>query len=78
MVKGEFKDRLRLAIDARGKSASVLADETGLDRRTIYLYLNPYKYKRGTCLGANNLEALADALDVTMDWLWGRSDDGGV
>lgn len=78
MVKGEFKDRLKLAMDARGKSASTLADQTGLDRRTIYLYLNPYKYKRGTCLGANNLEALADALDVTMDWLWGRSDDGGV
>ena len=78
MVKGEFKDRLKIAMDARGKSASVLANETGLDRSTIYLYLNPYKYKRGTCLGANNLEALADALDVTMDWLWGRSDDGGV
>ena len=71
-VNDTFKDRLRKAMKNKEMSVSELSEKTGLNRTTIYLYLKPYRYKRGSCLGANNLEALADVLGVTMDWLWGR------
>ena len=74
IVNNEFKVRLKEAMNNKGISVGELSEKTGLNKTTIYLYLKPYKYKRGPCLGANNLEALADVLDVSMDWLWGRTD----
>ena len=74
IVNNEFKVRLKEAMNNKGISVGELSEKTGLNKTTIYLYLKPYKYKRGSCLGANNLEALADVLDVSMDWLWGRTD----
>ena len=76
-VNDTFKDRLRKAMNNKGISVNELSEKTGLNTTTIYLYLKPYKYKRGSCLGANNLEALADVLGVSMDWLWGRDTEEG-
>ena len=67
-----FQTRLRTAMQMRNMSVNTLSKKSGISSRTIYIYLNPEKYHRESCPGSNNLEALAVALDVSMDWLWGR------
>jgi len=67
-----FQSRLRAAMQMRNMSVNTLSKKSGISSRTIYIYLNPEKYHRESCPGSNNLEALAVALDVSMDWLWGR------
>lgn len=67
-----FQTRLRTAMQMRNMSVSTLSSKSGISQNTIYIYLNPEKYHRESCPGSNNLEALAVALDVSMDWLWGR------
>ena len=67
-----FQSRLRTAMQMRNMSVSTLSSKSGISQNTIYIYLNPEKYHRESCPGSNNLEALAVALDVSMDWLWGR------
>ena len=67
-----FQSRLRAAMQMRNMSVGTLSQKSGISSRTIYIYLNPEKYHRESCPGSNNLEALAVALDVSMDWLWGR------
>lgn len=67
-----FQSRLRTAMKMRNMSVNTLSKKSGISSRTIYIYLNPEKYHRESCPGANNLEAMAEALDVSMDWLWGR------
>ena len=67
-----FQSRLRTAMKMRNMSVSTLSSKSGISQNTIYIYLNPEKYHRESCPGSNNLEALAVALDVSMDWLWGR------
>lgn len=67
-----FQSRLRTAMKMRNMSVNTLSKKSGISSRTIYIYLNPEKYHRESCPGSNNLEAMAEALDVSMDWLWGR------
>ena len=67
-----FQSRLRAAMQMRNMSVNMLSKKSGISQNTIYIYLNPEKYHRESCPGSNNLEALAVALDVSMDWLWGR------
>lgn len=67
-----FQTRLRTAMQMRNMSVSTLSSKSGISQNTIYIYLNPEKYHRESCPGSNNLEAMAEALDVSMDWLWGR------
>lgn len=67
-----FQSRLRTAMQMRNMSVNTLSKKSGISSRTIYIYLNPEKYHRESCPGSNNLEAMAEALDVSMDWLWGR------
>ena len=67
-----FQTRLRDAMQMRNMSVSTLSSKSGISQNTIYIYLNPEKYHRESCPGSNNLEALAVALDVSMDWLCGR------
>ena len=67
-----FQSRLRAAMQMRNMSVNMLSSKSGISQNTIYIYLNPEKYHRESCPGSNNLEALAVALDVSMDWLWGR------
>ncbi len=70
-----FQSRLRTAMKMRNMSVNTLSKKSGISSRTIYIYLNPEKYHRESCPGSNNLEAMAEALDVSMDWLWGRPVD---
>ena len=67
-----FQTRLRTAMQMRNMSVGTLSQKSGISQNTIYIYLNPEKYHRESCPGSNNLEAMAEALDVSMDWLWGR------
>ena len=67
-----FQTRLRTAMQMRNMSVNTLSKKSGISQNTIYIYLNPEKYHRESCPGSNNLEAMAEALDVSMDWLWGR------
>lgn len=67
-----FQSRLRTAMQMRNMSVNTLSKKSGISQNTIYIYLNPEKYHRESCPGSNNLEAMAEALDVSMDWLWGR------
>lgn len=70
--RDSFQSRLRTAMKMRNMSVNTLSKKSGISSHTIYIYLNPEKYHRESCPGSNNLEALAVALDVSMDWLWGR------
>ncbi len=67
-----FQTRLSTAMQMRNMSVNTLSKKSGISQNTIYIYLNPEKYHRESCPGSNNLEAMAEALDVSMDWLWGR------
>ncbi len=60
-------DRLRLARVGRGLSQEGLSKKSGVHVNTIFYY----ELGRSTP-GAKNLIALADALEVTLDWLCGR------
>jgi transcriptional regulator with XRE-family HTH domain len=62
-------DRLRRLRLARGWSQERLAEEAAIDRQTV-----SYAERRATDLFASTLEALAVALDTTMDYLWAGRD----
>ena len=69
-----FSDRLKLAMQNKNLTVSELARRSGMHTHTIYLYLEPEKYGRNINPRIKSLETLADALDVSIDWLWGRID----
>lgn len=60
-------DRLRMARVGRGLSQEELAKKSGLHPNTILYYEGDRNIP-----GAKNLVALADALEVSLDWLCGR------
>ena len=62
-----FGRRLVEAMAMRGMSVKQLYEKSGVARYTIYSYHN-----RDALPNASTLECLADALDVSMDWLYGR------
>lgn len=60
-------DRLRAARIGRGLSQGELARKSGVHKNGIQ------GYELGKVIpGAQNLIALADALEVSLDWLCGR------
>ena len=64
-----FKERLKKARDLRGLSQAQLAAKTGLPPASVsHFESGPRKPS------FDNLKALASALDVTTDYLLGRSD----
>jgi transcriptional regulator with XRE-family HTH domain len=64
-----FPERLQAARQMRGYSQSELADKAGLQPSAIS------HFETGRRLPSfDNLKALSDALDVTTDYLSGRSD----
>lgn len=64
-----FKERLRKARDLRGFSQAQLATKAGLPPASVsHFESGPRKPS------FDNLKALASALDVTTDYLLGRSD----
>jgi len=64
-----FRDRVRAARDLRGLSQAQLAEKTGLQVSAISHFETG-----GRSPSFDNLRKLADALDVTTDYLIGRSD----
>jgi len=66
-----FKERLLLARRRRDLSQEQLADKAGLFKTDVS------KYERGQSMPTvARLMRLADVLDVTLDWLCGRKEDG--
>ena len=69
-----FSERLKIAMQNKNMTVSELARRSGMHTHTIYLYLEPEKYGRNINPRIMSLETLVEALDVTIDWLWGRTD----
>lgn len=68
-----FAERLRHARETlRGLTQSQLAEKTGLPATSISHFENPEGTRKPSF---DNLRRLANALDVTTDYLLGRSDD---
>ena len=71
----KFAERLKRAMRDKGMSVKQLSDKSGVASHTIYAYMNPDSYKwnarNPTMI---NFESLCDVLEVSMDWLWGRTD----
>ena len=66
----EFKDRLQQAMDERGLKAADLSRMTGIGEGAIS------QYRRGAYkAGQRSLEKIANALNVSIPWLMGMSDD---
>lgn len=65
-----FPARLRLAREKRGLSQGKLADKSGLQPSAISHFETGARKP-----SFDNLKHLADALNVTTDYLLGRSDD---
>jgi transcriptional regulator with XRE-family HTH domain len=65
-----FSDRLRTAREMRGLSQSQLAEKTGLQPSAV----SHFEQSR-RAPSFDNLRRLANALNVTTDYLLGRTDD---
>ena len=65
----KYGQRLVEAMGKTGYSVYDLAEKSGIAKTTIYATI-----ERGTLPSAYTLATLAEALGVTMDWLWGRTD----
>lgn len=71
----DFTTRLRELMDEKNLNGVKLGELSGINRMTIYAYLNPQKYPdRAMYPNMETFEKLCDTLDVSMDYLWGRSD----
>lgn len=68
-----FSRRLEYLMIRNGLTAVELAKRTGLKEGTI----RSYCYGCREPQGMTRLIALADVFGVTMDWLCGRSENGG-
>ncbi len=65
----EISKRLKKALDLRDMKAADLAKKTGIGKSSISTYLSGnYKPKM------DNLQKMADAMNVNAEWLAGRSD----
>jgi transcriptional regulator with XRE-family HTH domain len=73
-----FSRRLREARRARGWNRVELAERSGVFSQQINRYEAP-RYLRGVGQGPliGTIYRLADALDVSIDWLVGRTEAGG-
>lgn len=68
-----FADRLKEEREKKGLSQVELADRLGISKQTIY------KYERGIALpSVDTLLDIANILDCSMDYLFGRTDNRGV
>lgn len=61
-----FAERLKHARKAKGVTQEELAVMTGCSYPLLSSYERGIRCNPTAC----NLEAIAEALDVTMDWLW--------
>lgn len=66
-LAGVIGERLRQALEARGETLSGFADRAGLQKGTLSRLRHG-----GFVPGGELLVRLADALEVSVDWLVGR------
>ena len=72
-TKGTFAERLRFAREAlRGLTQEKLAERSGLPPTSISHFENPQGTRKPSF---DNLRRLAKALEVSTDYLLGRTDD---
>ena len=64
-----YRQRLVESMAKNDMDVKKLAEESGVSKTNIYAVL-----ERDVIPKAQTLAALADALGVSMDWLWGRVD----
>lgn len=57
--------------DGKPFAVETLAAKAGVHRANVYKWLKGEAAPEGA-----NLAAAADVLGTTMDWLWGRTDEG--
>lgn len=67
-----FCERLRDAMSERAMTGTALSLSAGITENDISRYRNGRNEP-----GSKALAALASALGVSMDWLWGVSAEGG-
>lgn len=65
-----FPERLLVALHRRGMKQRDLADKIGVHQKVISKYVNSK-----TTPPSDTLQKIADALDVSVDWLLGRVDN---
>lgn len=65
----EFADRLRFALDRAGLTQKALAEQVGVSQAAIGFLLSG----RNKSTSPKTLDGIASALDVSVDWLKGRS-----
>ncbi|MBO1688153.1 helix-turn-helix transcriptional regulator [Akkermansia massiliensis] len=68
MKKLLFQDNLRELMKQKGFSQVMLAESTGISQSAISLYLRGKATPK-----AGELQRMADALSVSMDYLWRRT-----
>lgn len=67
IVQANFSSRLAIAMKSKQLTQKVLSELSGIRQVSVSEYLNAK-----TIPNAESLCALASALEVSMDWLWGR------
>ena len=74
-MTNKFAERIKLLMDERDMTPIQLARASRLDKKTIYSYLNNYGAEDVNNPRAKHLAKLADVFGVSMDYLYGRSDE---
>lgn len=71
-----FYERLGDLLAEKEMTVKELAAATDMNAHSLYMYLNldTYGGRRVSHPRVDTLVRLADALDVSLDYLWGRSD----
>ena len=73
-----FSERLTAALKEKHMSKTKLAQIIGIDKSNITVYTNGSKYGRKSIPNGENLQAIANALGVTTNWLLGEDDASNV
>lgn len=66
----EFKDRLKISMQRRGMKASDLSRKTGINQPMLHYYLTGQFIPKH-----DRLAKIAEALDVSVDWLIGGEEN---
>ena len=74
-VARAFRDRLTEALDRAGMSRAALARSVGIDRSTLSVLLTD---ETGRLPRADTAAAIASALQVSLDWLLGLSNEADL
>lgn len=68
-------DRVKTIAKQRGYSLAELARQAGIGEKSIYTWKPSKTYPNGIMPTHNSLQAVADVLGVSVDYLLGNTDD---